>query len=226
MNTTKPLLIVCFVLTLITSVAQGKEFHDLTGLQENDSWLALDTWNHIRVAEFIGFISPEFPECTLDKEVWKERGITGAYLKTQIWEPLTKKMLKTMRFKNDVEKLTILGFPEDETERKEQIKLVRQRIDAEWLRRNDHKFRTKLLNKKKLSAEKSAAKKKAKARQLLNLDEGEFPTPDQVKTYKVKKLRALFDYLGVDPSTGGNEKHDMQIKALQLLESRKTPEEL
>eukprot|EP01060_Flectonema_neradi_P015273 TRINITY_DN21935_c0_g1_i1.p1 TRINITY_DN21935_c0_g1~~TRINITY_DN21935_c0_g1_i1.p1 ORF type:complete len:221 (+),score=55.50 TRINITY_DN21935_c0_g1_i1:48-710(+) len=203
-------------LSLLLSVATadpGKEFKDLEPLDEKDSWLALDTWNHIRVGEFVDFIARDFPECTLSGEVWKDHAITGGFLKTRLWEELDEKMLGTMKFEDNDDKLTVLGFPEDPEERKSSVARFRQRVDKEYLRRRDAKFRKSLKRKK--------SGKIAKAKKKLGLtDENPYPTEEELRKYKIKKLRYFFEAMDVDASKFGKEKHDLQKKALEVLAER------
>ena len=208
------LSIACFAMTAFAVVADmDKEFKDLEPLGEKDSWLDLDTWNHLRVAEFIDFIARDFPECKLNGEVWKEHAITGGFLKTRLWGTLDDKLLESMKFEDNDDKLTVLGFPEDSEERKSSVARFRKRVDKEYLRRRDAKFRKSL--KRKKSGKITKAKKK-----LGLTDENPYPSEEELRKYKIKQLRLFFEAMDVDASKFGKEKPDLQKKALEVLAER------
>ena len=135
-----------------------RDFQDLTPMKVDDSWLDLDTWNPMRVEEFIKHIMPEFPGVNLDSETFKEKVVTGHFLKSALWNPLDQKMLDHMQFEDNDAKFLDLGFSADADEQREQIKRVRARIDKEYMRRRDAKFRKRLEQRKEGELKKAADK--------------------------------------------------------------------
>ncbi|KAJ9472058.1 hypothetical protein DIPPA_10413 [Diplonema papillatum] len=147
------------------------EFQDLDKeiTNKEDSWLSLETWNHMRVGMFVDHIAPEFEKygCTFSGAVWKDKSILGSYLKSTIHDHLSKETLEKMGLgKTNKEKYTILGFPADADLRKEAIKAFKARVNREAMRRSDHAFRLKLAGKKKVDP-------REKARKALKLEKDE-----------------------------------------------------
>ena len=139
-------------------------FYDLEAYKPEDSWLDLDTWNPMRVAEFITHLEKEFPDIKISGEKWKEISVTGAFLKTKLWETLDDKMLENFGFEDNEQKYEALGFSADPEEQADQVARFRARIDREYMRRRDAKFRKNLMKNKE--------ERKTKAAKKLGLEDG------------------------------------------------------